>query len=106
MPTKATPATARERAHALILKALKVHSTAFAPESLPYFQSRIPIKECHKRLSRSQVSDAVEALGIALNIPGSDMNEGFDLYRLVQTYVLEPEKRQEINAIVRRVTGE
>jgi hypothetical protein len=94
---------ARERAHALILKGLKAYSGSSTPESLPFLNKPISVNEYHEKLTQSQIIDAAVAFVIATNMQaGSDMNEGFDLYNLLQAYILEPEKRAQINEVVKR----
>lgn len=94
---------ARERAHSLVIKGLKAYSNSFTPESLPFLKNQIPVNEYHEKLTQFQIIDAAVAFVIATNMQaGSDMNKGFDLYNLLQTYLLEPEKRQQINEIVKR----
>lgn len=55
--------------------------------------------DCHKKLSRHQINDAVFLLSRYLGMYGSGGN--VDMYRLNQAYLLDPSMRQRFNELLR-----
>jgi hypothetical protein len=94
---------ARERAHTLILKGLQTYNDAISAESVPFLNNRIPVAKYHEQLTPQLIDDGVLAFILLTNMQaGSDVNKGFDLYNIMKAYILEPEKRKEINEISSR----
>ena len=54
----------------------------------------------YKKLSRDQIDQGVIALVFECNLSGGSIMD-IDLYKLLRTYLWNPEARSEINAVVR-----
>ncbi|HTR29917.1 MAG TPA: hypothetical protein VMH27_11650 [Puia sp.] len=51
-------------------------------------------------ISFAQVNRAAEVLCDLFNLSAGDVDGGFDLYRLLQGYLLDEGKREEINRVI------
>ncbi len=54
----------------------------------------------HKKLNRIQVNQAVIAMILHLNLAGGSAGD-FDLYKLLQAYMLDLDKRNQLNEVLK-----
>ena len=58
---------------------------------------QVDSSNCHERLTKDQVNDAAALIIAFLGFPGGGDGKNFDLYRLLQNYLLYPNVRAQIN---------
>ncbi len=87
----------REGAREMIVKALETLSPG---DPVLYNKEACGGSEYHLRLTRQQIDSGVVAF-ITLNTMSAGSQGDFDLYRLLHKYILEPNIREKINAIIK-----
>lgn len=97
-----TPTEKREPAFLKIIKALEEYTDGPLEHSV-YFSNRLIGEEIFKKLSREQIRDAALAFALVTNIPISQSLSGpaldHDIGGLLEDYLLDPKKREEINRL-------
>lgn len=86
-----------ERARQKLLEALEISYG----ESIPAYRPMAPVElhEAHLKRNHGQVIEGVNAMKLALNIPGGNCY-GMDLYALNFLYLLNPEATVELNKVL------
>ena len=93
----------RKEAQELILKGLnKYFGDEGQPITAPLIKNkRISIKDLDKKLSPREVDNGTVAFLLLNNISaGSALSYGFDLYKVLRSYILNPELRNKINQAI------
>ncbi len=90
----------RKLAREMIVKAL---NTLHPKDPLQYNKKICGGNEYHFHLTLTseQIDSGIEAF-ITLNTMSAASDGEFDLYMLMQKYILEPDVRKEMNAIIRK----
>lgn len=92
---------ARNRAQRQIDEALRTyHEEAY--EELP--KAEVNGGNCHKKLSKRHVVQAVTAMTMYLGLGGGSAGT-VDLYELLDVALLHPERHSELNEVLRRARG-
>ena len=89
----------KKSARAMISDAMKIFR---GPESYVKQHKERVFSDGYDKLSRHQIDQGVIALVLECNLSGGSVSGGVDLYKLVRTYLWDPQARSEMNAVVRR----
>lgn len=96
--------TDKQIRHEIVVKflgTLKQYQKENGKSDLKVFPNEITSSTVTK-LHEFDINNAVVAFTDVINLSGGSIGKGIDLYRLMQTYLLDEAKRLEINTIVDR----